>query len=303
MDINTLKIHTYDTIVLRATVDEPLDNIDLGVLYWYHGDEYFLVKTTEGVWYKYGLFINLRWERDIDQLGPEYVRKPFLFKKDDRCATSNEVYFSIENFCKKDRTSFEWRRYSSESSAQYSFEYLLRRLDAAFMSGYRYDLTRHKEDIIRCLEINNIWNERNQALLEMAKLSTKDELGTDGIAAKKRVNMSDDGKIDVDNVVCVIKDGKELSSSEWFISQCNENDSDGFPMYYFALDQFDKDVVKNVKKGIADDIKGIRESLEEIEARLSEANLKKLYDISDMLSGVWISWPEDECYDDEDEED
>ena len=137
----------------------------------------------------------------------------------------------------------------------------------------------------------------------MAKLSTKDEMGTDGVAAKKRLNFTDDTELDVDHVTCVIKDGKELTSSEWFISRYNEDDSDGFPMYYFALDQFDKDVVKNVKKDIADDIKGIRESLEEIEARLSEANLAKLYDISDMLSGVWISWPEDECYDEDDEED
>ena len=294
MDINTLKIHAYDNIVLRAAVDEPLDKIELGVLYWYHGDEYFLVKTTDGIWYKYGMFVNLRWERDIDRLGPEYIRKPYLFKKDDRCVTSNEVYFAIERFCKEDRIGNGYRSYSSESSAQYSFKYLLRSLDEAFMRGCRYDYTNYKEDIIKCLEINNIWNERNQALLETAKLSTKDELGTDGIAAKKRVNMSDNAEIDVDSVACVIKDGKELSSSEWFISQHIEDDSDGFPMYYFALDQFDKDVVKNVKKDIADDIKGIRESLEEIEARLSEANLSKLYDISEMLSTVWISWPEDE---------
>ena len=300
MDINNLKLHAYGGVVLRATVDEPLDNIELGVLYWNHGDEYFLVKTVNGEWYKYGLFINLRWERDIDQLGPEYVRKPYLFKKDDRDNTNNKVYFAIEKFCKQDRTGIDYRSYSSELSAQYSFEYLLRSLDEAFMSGYRYDHTDHKENIIECLKLNNIWNERNQALLEMAKLSSKDELGTDGVAAKKRVNMSDDNEIDVDSVVCVIKDGKELS--KWIVSRRNEEDRDGFPQYYLALSQFNADAVKEVTKDVIDTINQIRESLEEIEARLTEANLAKLYDISDMLSDVWISWPEDECYDDDDDE-
>lgn len=306
MDIKKLKLHTYGGLNLRADVEEKLDDIELGVLYSIHGDSYFLVKTKNGETFKYGYFVNLRSENDIDRLGPEYVRKPELFKKT-RYTDFDQVEWAIDYFAKEETMLYSWRHketkiYEDAKSAQWHFDHMLDDLVKEYTKGYYYNKERRRTDIIECLEKNGIATDENLEKLKTAKLTSKDSDGFDGVAAKKLISYEPD-PLTIDNVSMVFRNGKQLD--EWITIQCADHDPDGFPIYVFPLDQFDKDVVESTRNDVLDEIKNIRKTLDEFERRLPEADLNKLYSVLDVLNTAYIDWPEDEndYYDDDDEED
>lgn len=308
MDIKNLKLNAYGDIDLKANVEEELDDIELGVLYSVHGDDYFLVKVKNGGFFKYGYFVNLRHSPDINSLGPEYIRKPELFKKPQTCAFGNfdKIAWDIKYFTEEKELLYGWphivtKIYENAEAAQRRFDNMLADLEEEYAKGYYYNKELRRNDILTCLEKNNIATDENLEKLKSAKLTSKDADGFDGIAAKKLLTSVSDS-IFIDNVKTVIRNGRELDKSEWFIVQKEDNDIDGFPVYVFPLDQFDKDVAETTRAKIINEIKNLRDTLDEIEGRLSEADLNKLYSVLDVLNGAYIYWPEDEDVYDDDEE-
>lgn len=308
MDIKNLKLSAYHDLDLKANVEEELDDIELGVLYSVHGDQYFLVKTKSGKTFNYGYFCNLWYERDIDNLGPEYIRKPELFKKP-RNTEFDEIRWAINYFTKEKKWVSGWSHevtkiYDSAESAQWHFDHMLEKLEKQYAAGYYYNFEYHKNDIILCLGENGIATKENLEKLKTAKLTSKDADGFDGIAAKKAINYDPDPLV-IDNVQAVIRNGKELNESDWITVEQADRDSNGFPIYVFPLDQFDTDVVESTKARVLNEIKNIRETLDEFERRLPEADLNKLYSVLDVLNTAYIDWPEDEedYYDDDEDDD
>lgn len=307
MDIKNLKLHAYGNLDLRADVEEKLDDIELGVLYSIHGDSYFLVKTKTGETFKYGYFVNLRFENDIDRLGPEYVRKPELFKVA-RYTDFDHVKWAIDYFTKEETVHYGWRHeetkiYEDAKSAQWHFNRMLDNLEEEYAKGYYYNKELRRIDIVSCLVKNGIDTDENLEKLKTAKLTSKNSDGFDGVAAKKLISYEPD-PLTVDEVSMVIRNGKQLDESEWIIIQRADHDPDGFPIYVFPLDQFDKDIVESTRNDVLDEIKNIRNTLNEIEHRLMKADLNKMYSVLDVLNTAYIYWPEDEENNwDDDEED
>ena len=181
---------------------------------------------------------------------------------------------------------------------------MLKELEEQYAAGYYYNFEYRRADITTCLEVNGIATKENLEKLKTAKLTSKDAYGFDGVAAKKVINY-DPNPLVIDNVKTVIRNGKELNESDWITVEQVDRDSDGFPIYVFPLDQFDTDVVESTKAKVLNEIKNIRETLDEFERRLPEADLNKLYSVLDVLNTAYIDWPEDEedYYDDDDDDD
>ena len=79
----TIDLKNRNGIIVRATTDEKLYEIEKAIAYNYHGDEFLVVKTKDGHAYRYGFFCGLPSYPQYHELANnpcKFITAPKLYK-------------------------------------------------------------------------------------------------------------------------------------------------------------------------------------------------------------------------------
>lgn len=183
-------------IRVNASIDERLEDIVRMIKYTDHGDDFLIVKTRDEI-YKYGWFLNRRFEPDYDDLDRTmynnwFIRKPKLFYAFDKNSVlSNEIYWKMT--CFYDRMTNRVTKEYSSGYAQLVFDDFIKYMEDVSKRGITYN-KRHgeKHEVERYLEANGISTEENLEKLNAVKWNSRID-GADGIAGKRRSSSFVDG--------------------------------------------------------------------------------------------------------------
>lgn len=181
----TIDLKQYNGIIVRATTDEKLYEIEKAIVYNDHGDEFLVVKTKDGHVYRYGFFCGRPGYPQYHELANnpcKFITVPKLYKFfDHHYQKSNEFSFwwgdNIEI------TAFKPHNYSPES-ANRVFNAALDHLEELYKSGIYYDKNLYKSDLYRFLTKYNIETEENRKRIDAAHWDSRIN-GVDGEAGKE----------------------------------------------------------------------------------------------------------------------
>ena len=230
----------YHDIIFDPQVEEEKENIDIAICYEDHGDDYIFVKTKTGERYIYGWFCNLPGWPNCNDLNRTdifdrwFVRKPVVFKKDDRCTVSNKIYFEIQNLVYK-KTSWgisnQIKVEFDHKTAQWHYDYFCRWTKEQNELGTQYHLDSKKDELLKYLEANEIATEENLQKLNSIPFSSRVN-GLDGIAGK--IDAKERGRVFCDRINYVFKDGNFIAKKK-VKTKLVRYDDFGCPTYSFCI--------------------------------------------------------------------
>lgn len=228
-------LNNYGGIVVKPVVEENPKDIYLAIEYNDHGDDFLFIETKNGKRFLYGWFLNRFGFPDYDELDTswntdKFIRKPILYKKDDRYKTSNNLLRQLHDYIYDRMTG----RSLKPHNPQHNFDMALIYANAAYESGCMYHLENHRFDLLYFLENNGIDTEENILKAKTAKLDSRID-GVDGEAGK----IKDDGFIVCDRLNYVCVNGKYIKLSK-VKKEYGDDDEWGFASMYVDVDQFQK---------------------------------------------------------------
>lgn len=244
-NLNEIALGNYGGIVVKSSIDEKAEDVNLAILYQDHGDDFLVIRTGKKI-YKYGWLVNRPFHPSYSDLDKEwnkdkFVRNPRLFYKEDKgCCLSNEMFFWFESqlepeygdgFFKHHRT-----RKESYKEVVWRLEDIKGTMKTYADRGITYDASYEKEMLLRYLKANDAMTEETMDIVNSIKWDSRID-GFDGIAGKEET----DNLILGDSIKFIIHNGQEIDPKEWLKSHHDDDDDD-----YDDDDNYDYDYGQEV---------------------------------------------------------
>lgn len=245
-NLKEIALRNYGGIVVKSSIDEKTEDVNLAILYQDHGDDFLVIRTGEKI-YKYGWFVNRPFYPDYSDLDKEwnkdkFVRNPRLFYKEDKgSCLSNEMFYWLE-----DQLEPEYRKgsfWSSRRVGKESYKEVVWRLEDIKETmktyadrGITYDADYKKEMLLIYLKANDAMTEETMNIVNSIKWDSRID-GFDGIAGKVETN----NLISGDVIKFIIYNGQEIDPKEWVKSHYDEDDDDDYD-YDYGQETFTIDI-------------------------------------------------------------
>lgn len=239
-------LYCWGDIIVNPDIQENLDDIWLAIRYDDHGDDFWLIGTKNGSFYRYGYIINRTCEHLPDNM---WIRKPNLFKKvDERAHVSNHLFFYFrEHFEEKTDGIFSTytdtpRVYYSPASAQREFDFFMIELKTIIegdkmvhehRGGYGFN----KSSLRLFLEANKINTEENLKKLEDQPFDTRID-GVDGSSGKVKWWDAPCEILYCDNIQFIYINGKTQDIDKAPIYQSGYDDEWGYKSVCLNLNSY-----------------------------------------------------------------
>ena len=177
-------LQNWGDVVVTAITEEEINDIERAVVYCNHGDDFLLIRTKDGDYYKYGWFLNRTLYPDYDELAYDnsFIVKPHLYNLYDKYHEKENEIFELYYATMTDRFTNRVRHYEKEKAIEIfeDFKVLMYRVS---LSKYTYNAENYKERVRRFLVENDILDNDTEEILERIKWSSRIN-GFDGTAGK-----------------------------------------------------------------------------------------------------------------------
>lgn len=219
-NLNEIALRNYGGIVVKSSIDEKAEDVNLAILYQDHGDDFLVIRTGKKI-YKYGWFVNRYGYPDYSDLDKEwnkdkFVRNPRLFyEADERCCLSNEMLFWFEDQLEpeyRDGSFWSSRRVRKESYEQvvWRLKYIKEKMKTYADRGITYNADYKKEKLLRYLKANDAMTEETMNIVNSIKWDSRID-GFDGIAGKEETG----NLIFGDSIKFIIYNGQKIDPKDY----------------------------------------------------------------------------------------
>lgn len=207
-------LNNWGKVIVDATTDEEIGDINLAIKYNDHGDDFLYVRTYSGEEYEYGYWFNRRYYPDYDadknhgESDDIFIKRPILFRHPDETSEFSNEVFSIlhSDYCGiQKHMDFGPQKYDD---AERRIEAVLYRISSLTEDKYNhtmYDFTSYKKEIETFITINELGKEYLDWLNCIEWTSRIN--GFDGIAGK----MASSNIIVCDMICSVLYRGKNMN--------------------------------------------------------------------------------------------
>ncbi len=247
LNIEDLVLNDYSGIRVRADIEEAPEDIIAMVLYDDHGDDFLVVKTTNGT-YEYGWFLSRPGYPNYNELDFEwnksrFLRKPKLDGKYDyKFYVGNDLIWDTERVMYKAGCYSRALEPETKEQAQFEFDRAISIAKATYdYSGVIYHNNTLYQDAAWFIKEYGIDTEENLEKLEQYKTYLR--MGAiDGSAGKK--DLSNRSCVVGDNIKWIFYRGEVISKSfnKHGIKVKGSMDREwGVRTFILDLDQFKED--------------------------------------------------------------